>query len=176
MEPAKTGPSVITREQQTDLIIVKLDRAVLLLAEAKTAQDAKQVVDIAHAAKVYAQRQKLGREAVGYAYSIEVYSLHKLGQMLKATPRNTGAKGSKVTGTKRVPVKDSTPTLAELGLDKKTSSLAKKVADLTDDEVAKMAAGVETITASRTAHVSNNAGNSEWYTPLPIIQAAQRTR
>jgi hypothetical protein len=48
-------------------------------------------VDVAHAAKVYAQRQKLGDEAIGYAHSIKVYALHKLGQMLKEMKPNKGA-------------------------------------------------------------------------------------
>jgi hypothetical protein len=39
--------------------------------------------------------------------------------MLKAAPKNTGAKGSKVTGSKREPVKDLTPTLASVCITKK---------------------------------------------------------
>lgn len=49
-----------------------------------------------------------------------------LGQMLKATERNSG---TLLRGTKTEP-RDNTPTLAELGIDKKTSSLAQKIADL----------------------------------------------
>jgi hypothetical protein len=46
--------------------------------------------------------------------------------MLKETPRNKGASGiMPITGNKRVPVMDGTPTLAEMGLDKKTSKLAQ---------------------------------------------------
>jgi hypothetical protein len=57
-------------------------------------------------------------------------TLRQLGNMLKETPRNKGAYGTIITGDKRVPVMDSTPTLAELGIDKKISSLAQKVASL----------------------------------------------
>ena len=35
---------------------------------------------------------------------------------------NKGAKGSVVTGSERVPVKDERPTLAAVGIDKKLSS------------------------------------------------------
>jgi len=43
----------------------------------------------------------------------------RLGELLREGPRNVGAKGSKVTGSKREPVKDTTPTLASQGIDKK---------------------------------------------------------
>jgi hypothetical protein len=37
--------------------------------------------------------------------------------MLKAMPKNKGMAGSVVTGSTREPVKDTTPTLADLGID-----------------------------------------------------------
>lgn len=49
-----------------------------------------------------------------------------LGRFLKEAPKNTGAKGSRATGTRRVPVKDSTLTLKELGISKKESARAQK--------------------------------------------------
>lgn len=61
-------------------------------------------------------------------HAFHIDTLRLLGEALAATPRNEGAKGSIVTGSKRVPVKDETPTLAELGISKKTSSLVKIVA------------------------------------------------
>jgi hypothetical protein len=47
--------------------------------------------------------------------------------MLKETEPN---KGQLFRGTQLVP-RDTTPTLTELGIDKKISSLSKKIADLT---------------------------------------------
>jgi len=41
-------------------------------------------------------------------------ALAQLGRMLKETPRNKGANGIIITGNKRAPVMDTTPTLAEL--------------------------------------------------------------
>ena len=41
-------------------------------------------------------------------------------------PKNVGAKGSKVTGSHREPVKDETPTLADLGLTKKVAAVAQQ--------------------------------------------------
>lgn len=60
--------------------------------------------------------------------------LAQLGRMLKKTPRNEGTKGQLkgdvVSGTKlELPTSDI-PTLADLGLDKKTSKLAQDIAEL----------------------------------------------
>lgn len=46
-----------------DLVVMKLDRARSLLAQARDAGDAKVVADLARAAEVYARRQKLSQEA-----------------------------------------------------------------------------------------------------------------
>jgi hypothetical protein len=61
--------------------------------------------------------------------------------MLEETERSTGALGSIVTGTTRVLVKDTTPTLAELGLTKKKSARAQLLADLPEDEFEIIKAG-----------------------------------
>jgi len=70
-----------------------------------------------------AVRQHMGDEAIGYAHDIKLEALRLLGTMLEATKRNQGAVKGK-TGSKSKPVLDPTPTLADLGLDKKTSLLA----------------------------------------------------
>lgn len=129
-----------------DLIISRLDSANKLLSEAVTIQQAKNIVDIAHAAEVFAKRQKLGEDAVRYATDIKIHALRKLGEMLKATERNKGAKGSTITSSGREPVKDDAPTLAELGIDKKVSMMAQRIASFTDDEVEQVARGVVTLT------------------------------
>ena len=60
--------------------------------------------------------------AINYAHSIKVEALRRLGEILKAGPKNRGAEG---IGPIAVPKRDhNTPTLAEMGLDKKTSALA----------------------------------------------------
>ena len=61
---------------------------------------------------------------IGYATTIKVDALALMGEMLKQTEKNTGAKGSVVTGSKREPVKDTAPTLADLGIGKKESVAA----------------------------------------------------
>lgn len=51
-----------------------------------------------------------------------------MGEFLRTMPKNVGAKGSVVSGSEREPVKDDTPTLREIGLTKKQSATAQKLA------------------------------------------------
>lgn len=131
--------------QPTDIVVARLGNALSLLAEAKTIQETKKVLDVAAAAEVYAKRQKLGQEAEQYAASIKIEALAQLGRMLRETPRATGAAGFAGPGSgNAVPIENyvsSAPTLADMGLDKKTSSLAQKIAELPEEEFAEVKAG-----------------------------------
>lgn len=139
-DPAYTPPH--------DIVLIKLDSALTLLAEAKTIQETKKILDVVVAAEIYAKRQKLGEETVLRATSIKVEALRQLGNMLKETPRNKGTRlvggSEKYSGGSKVVPPELTPTLAELGLDKKTSKLAQDVAKLTNDEIEKVKLGVTT--------------------------------
>lgn len=112
---------------RNDTVIARLEAARSALAEADTIQKTKLIADVAGMAKVYARRRELGKEAIALAQSVEIEAFRKLGEQLKETDRNEGGRPEK-TGTKSVPV--SAPTLKELGIDKKTSSMAQRLADL----------------------------------------------
>lgn len=126
-----------------DLVLMKLDAARTMLAEAKTIQETKKILDVAAAAEIYAKRQQLGADAILYATSIKVEALRQLGNMLKETPRAEGGRPLE-TGTQSVPVY-SPPTLADMGLDKKTSKLAQDIAALPDTEIEKVKQGIVTL-------------------------------
>src|SRR5262245_33584763 len=90
-EPASpAGPARFAdthRETPTmadDLVVVKLDRARMLLAEVRDAGQAKQVADLAHAARVLAQRQRLSQQVIRQAREIEIDALTLLGEHLQA--------------------------------------------------------------------------------------------
>jgi hypothetical protein len=115
----------------TDLIVVQLDRARQALIQARNAQDAKKVSDMAHAAEIYARRQKLSDEAIGYAKEIKFEALALLGDFLKSAPKREGT-------LKRGPVVDQDDhgenreieRLADLGLTKDESSNAQFLAEI----------------------------------------------
>jgi N6-adenosine-specific RNA methylase IME4 len=128
-----------------DLVLAELNTAWTALAKADTIQKTKNVLDVAIAAETYAKRQKLGSEIELQATSIKVEALRQLGNMLKDAPKNKGTRANGGdTGGAIIEPPDDTPTLAEMGLDKKISKLAQDVAKLTDDEIEKVKTGVTT--------------------------------
>ena len=61
-----------------------------MLAEVQSIDDAKNLMDTASAAKHYAQKHKLGKEAVGYAREIEIRAEILLGEFLAEMRKNKG--------------------------------------------------------------------------------------
>src|SRR5262245_3579595 len=115
-----------------DLIVARVDKARLLLAEARDATEAKQVADLARAAEVYAQRQRLSEEAIAYATAVKVDALTLMGEFLKAGPKNNGrpGPGRGKAGSPAAPAFHQPPTLAELGIRKRESADAQALARL----------------------------------------------
>jgi N6-adenosine-specific RNA methylase IME4 len=130
---------------QQDPVIVQLGKARGALIEARNLAQVKTILDVAAAAELYAKRQQLGEEAISYAHEIKIDALRKLGEMLQATPRATGAAG---VGPIAVPDenRNGPPTLADLGLNKKTSMIAQRLADLPPEQFEKVRKGDSTIT------------------------------
>lgn len=131
---------------QHDPVILKLIQAGTALAEAKTIQQTKQILDVAAAAEIYAKRQKLGDDAEGIAHSIKIDALRQLGEMLKDAPKNRGEKGQfRTGGTKVEPPVEAAPTLDSLGLDKKTAAVAQKLAELPENDFKQVRDGHKTV-------------------------------
>lgn len=158
-----------------DSVIQRLSQASQMLVEAKSMQEVKKIMDVAAAAKIYAKRQQLGEEAVQLARSIELESMRRLGELLADAPKNKGASGT-ISGSKKVPVMDETPTLAELGVDKKISFLSQQLARMPKKEFEQVRDGVVSMSeALKLVHVSHNSGENEWYTPSVFIESARAT-
>jgi len=106
------------------LMVVQLDRARTALAEAKTIGETKKIMDMAHAAQIYARRQQLGEEAMAYALAIKIEALRKLGEMLAVTPKAKPGTKPQFSST----LEPNSPTLAELGIDRKVAMVAQQLA------------------------------------------------
>lgn len=134
----------------TDLVIARLGSALAALGEAKTIQDTKAVLDVAAAAEIYAKRQKLSEENIAFAHDVKTEALRQLGELLSKAPKNTGAAGIgpiAVTNGNR----NSPPTLADQGIDKRTSAVAQQLAALPKEKFAQVKAGKITLSKARAA-------------------------
>src|SRR5262245_42997664 len=138
--------AVIKRPQPTDVVVETIKRATDLLAEAKTIQETKQVVDAAHAMKIYGERQKASEEAIARAHSLKVYAMAQLGkqiiegqesgQILKQGESKVDHSHGYIIPSENNIKKQS---LSDLGIDPKLSAQSKQLAQLTPEELAKKA-------------------------------------
>jgi N6-adenosine-specific RNA methylase IME4 len=150
----------------TDLVVAKLEPACRMLVEARDAQAAKRVADLARAAEIYAQRQKLGEEAERYAHAVLIDAMTLMGEYLKEP-------GAKQTGgdAQRTRFQKSTespppPTLASLGIGKKSSANGQALVEIQNkapELYAKVRSGDLTIPRARQEH----ARQREAATPRP---------
>ena len=94
-------------------------------------------------------------------------------------PKATGAQGN--PGGQGAPVVQSpdvtaqVPTLKSLGITKRLSSEAQKLAKLPAERFSAILAGELTRkqAMARDTHIAQNTGVSEWYTPAEYIEAAR---
>lgn len=127
-------PSTLPANVLADRVIARLRDAEKALQQAVTVHQAKLVADVAAAQEVFAHRQKLGDDVIGYAHEIKTHALARLGDLLQAMPKATGTRGQKLTrvtgGAIAEPPVTGLPTYADLGLDKKTAAVAQQLAAL----------------------------------------------
>jgi 16S rRNA G966 N2-methylase RsmD len=126
----------IGERAESDIVVSKLNVA-------------RQVADISKALEVYSRQQKLGKEVEQEANAIFLEAMRRCGEMLLETDRATGTRGQLAGegpgGTILAPPGDQPPTLAEMGLSKKESALAQKLAALPDEDFEEIKAGAITI-------------------------------
>ncbi|HIM52190.1 MAG TPA: hypothetical protein EYM36_09780, partial [Acidobacteria bacterium] len=86
---------------------------------------------------MFAARQRLGEDVLGYAHAVKIDALAGLGKLLAEQPKakgsDRGGRRSRLDGTRAVP-SNSPCTLADLGIDKKTSALSQRLAALSDSD------------------------------------------
>ena len=128
--------------EMTDSLIL-FTEASRMLAEANTIVKAKELMDLALTAADWAKRKGMGDQAIQYARSYALEAERRMGQLLKETDR---ADGGDATRARLHNVTEHPPTLAELGLDKRESVMAQKLADLTEEKFAEVRDGLKTKT------------------------------
>jgi phage N-6-adenine-methyltransferase len=145
---------------------LSVENAVTALARASTPSDVRHIESLAAAAKRYAE----SLEQRNYAAEIQLRAGRKGGQMLIDMARNGGRRT-------QATAKSNNTSLVDLGIEPIRSSRWQWLARLSEERfegyIAETKAAAEPLTASGLdAHVSQNSGDNEWYTPSEYIQAA----
>ena len=115
-----------------DRVVQRLQQAEEALAYAVGIDQVRLVMDVAAAQEVFATRQRMGEAVIGQAHALKTRALVKLGELLEALPKATGAAGigkSKSAVPDRYHTQDGA-TYAELGVTKKLASVAQQLAAL----------------------------------------------
>jgi N6-adenosine-specific RNA methylase IME4 len=102
--------------------LITIDDALRALAEASTPEQMIGLANTAETLRRYAQRARLGMAAQNRCAEIRLRAERKLGQYLADTPRNSGGR------PKPVPLGNGFPTLDDLGITRKLSHRAQRIA------------------------------------------------
>lgn len=161
--------------------LVQISNARRALAEAKTFTEIRLIRDQAEALRQYLAIQGGGREAANDCAEIMLLAERDLGAILATMEK---APAGRPSDNRSQAATDLPPTLAELGILKDQSSRWQAVARVPEERFSQYVAEAKAEPLGQVsragllrdgAHVGHNAGENEWYTPLPYIEAARAT-
>lgn len=154
--------------------LARISEAMKALSAAKTLDDVLQIRDQAEALRVYVKAASDSLEAANAAAEIKLRAERKAGEMLAAT---TGGRGGDRKSTDTM----SVDSLDSIGVSAKQSSRWQRASRVDADDFEEYLRdcqknGREVTQAgllkiANGAHVGNNSGNSEWYTPQKYVEA-----
>ncbi len=138
-------------ESQGGTSLALMSGAEKLLARATTVQKAKELKDLALTAQDWARRQKKGEEIIDHCRRYSLLAERRMGELLKRDhdQLSKGARGN--PGGRGAPIVRSpddtaqAPTLAALGVSKRESSEAQKLADLDPEKFDEVLDGKKTL-------------------------------
>ena len=110
--------------------LVKLDAARRALAEASTLQEIKDIRDQAEAIKAYVKAAGYSLEMQNQAAETKLRAERKGGELLKQMEKSKGSKGNQYTEKLDRFHDGTSPTLRDLGIEKKQSMRWQQIADL----------------------------------------------
>ncbi len=161
--------------------LAKLSAATHALAEAKTLDDVKHIMDIAEAARTYARAAKLGLEAANHAAEVKLRAERKAGELLGQLKRAPAGRPAENT---RQPVgnfSEYRQTLEETSVEERTAqrwqAAATVPADIFEEHVATVQQEQRELTSAgvlRLAEEIKQTGeaiDSAWMKVLPITAA-----
>jgi hypothetical protein len=160
-----------------------LTKAERMLAEVATAPEAMHIIDMAEAARVWAQRAKLGTASINHATAIKLKAEIRLADCVdEGQRRGEIAEKGRPNNVRSEDIIEPAE-LADLGVSRQRLSESRKIRDAFTPEVIdeivesanlqdKEIARKEFV--QQRAHVSYNGGGNEWYTPVMFVDAARR--
>jgi hypothetical protein len=110
----------------TDHILVRINKARMLLGEATSFQQTRKVRNIAAAISAYGKHVEASLETINRANELKINAERLIGEMLAKTP--DAKTGPKELGSHSEP--NSTPTLEEIGISKKLSMISQQLASV----------------------------------------------
>jgi phage N-6-adenine-methyltransferase len=155
--------------------IACLIRAQVALDSASSILVVKELLDQGAAVAVWAERHGMAEDNRRQLDRFILRAERRLGEMLAAMPN--APTGPQPTELGNAALPNPVPTLKSLGITKRLSSEAQKLAKLPAERFSDILAGVLTRkqAMAKDAHIAQNTGVSEWYTPAEYIAAARAT-
>jgi len=158
--------------------LAKLDKATAMLAEAKTLDEVKGILDLAEAARVYARAAKLGLEAYNHAAELKVRAERKAGELLKQLDRGTAGGDRKSKNQAGGMISDFEQVITENQIPETTARRWQQVAKMPElafeKELEKMRGEKPITTSGILKKLSGNGHKaSVSYNNQPAIQATR---